>query len=105
MFITENRRLQLHVILCEVLGTRNVYFQPPENLQMNYPAIVYSLDDIETTHANGGVYLCTKRYSVIIIDDDPDTEIVDKMSALPLCRFERSYISDNLNHYIFEIYH
>jgi len=35
----ENRRIQLHEILCDVLGTRNVYFQPPESVDMNYPAI------------------------------------------------------------------
>ena len=105
MFITENRRLQLHEVLCEVLGTRNVYFQPPESVQMTFPAIVYSIDDIDPIHANGGVYLCMKRYSVIVIADDPDTEIVDKISALPLCRFVRPYISDNLNHYVFEIYY
>ena len=49
---------------------------------MNYPAIVYSLDDIDPVYANGGVYLSPIKYSVIVIDDDPDTEIVGKVSAL-----------------------
>lgn len=72
---------------------------------MNYPAIVYSLDDIDPVYANGGVYLSTIKYSVIVIDDDPDTEIVGKVSALPLCRFVRPYVSNNLNHYVFELYY
>lgn len=72
---------------------------------MNYPAIVYSLDDIDPVYANGGVYLSLIKYSVIVIDDDPDTEIVGKVSTLPLCRFVRPYVSNNLNHYVFELYY
>lgn len=72
---------------------------------MNYPAIVYSLDDIDSVYANGGVYLSPIKYLVIVIDDDPDTEIVGKVSALPLCRFVRPYVSNNLNHYVFELYY
>lgn len=72
---------------------------------MNYLAIVYSLDDIDPVYANGGVYLSPIKYSVIVIDDDPDTEIVGKVSALPLCRFVRPYVSNNLNHYVFELYY
>lgn len=72
---------------------------------MNYPAIVYSLADIDPVYANGGVYLSSIKYSVIVIDDDPDTEIVGKVSALPLCQFVRTYVSNNLNHYVFELYY
>ncbi len=100
----ENRRLQLHEVLCELLGTRCVYFQPPESIEMDYPAIVYGLDDIENTYADGGVYLSTKRYAVTVIDADPDSPIVDRIALLPLCQFNRSYTKDNLNHYVFELY-
>lgn len=100
----KNRRIQLHEVLCNILGARNVYFQPPESIRMNYPAVVYSLDNIENTYANGGVYLSARRYSVTVIDDDPDSSIAEKFSELPLCRFNRCYISDNLNHYVFELY-
>ena len=34
-------RYELHEFLCEILGSRNVYFQPPESVKMKYPAIVY----------------------------------------------------------------
>lgn len=99
------KRLQLHELLCEILGSRNVYFQPPETVMMNYPAIVYALDTIDNKHANGGVYLSNRRYAITVIDDDPDSTIVDRMSTIPLCRFIRSYTSDNLYHYIFELYY
>lgn len=100
----ENRRLQLHEILCDILGARNVYFQPPESVRMNYPAIVYGLDSIENTYADDGVYLSARRYSVTVIDEDPDSLIVDKVALLSQCRFNRPYTKDNLNHYVFELY-
>lgn len=100
-----NRRLELHEKLCEILGSRNVYFQPPESVRMVYPAIVYSIDGVDTIHADNGVYKTIDRYSVILIDRDPDTRIFNKLRALPLCRFERPYKADNLNHYMFSLFY
>lgn len=100
-----NRRLLLHEIFCEILGTRNAYFQPPESVKMNYPAIVYGLDNIDNQYADDGVYLSHRRYSVTVIDKNPDSEIVGKVAALPRCRFNRSYQKDNLNHYVFTLFY
>ena len=50
-----NRRLELHELLCETLGSRQVYFQPPVNVSMRYPAIVYSRDDIRNNFADNYV--------------------------------------------------
>lgn len=100
-----NRREELHEILCEALGSRNVYFQPPESIKMQYPAIVYSRDDIDNNFANNSVYMQSLAYSVIVIDSDPDSEVVDRVSKLPRCQYDRHYKSDNLNHDIFTIYY
>lgn len=98
-------RLDLHEILCEILGTRNVYFQPPESLKMQYPAIVYHRSDIQNDFADNGVYKQSRAYQVTVIDKDPDSEIVDKVSMLPACTFDRHFTSDNLNHDIFRLYY
>lgn len=95
-------RLQLHQLLktfCE-----NVYFQPPENVQMKYPAIVYQRDYRYVAHADNTPYLNTKRYAVTIIDRDPDSEIVEKVANLPLCTFNRFFAVDYLNHDIYSLY-
>ena len=97
-------RLELHEILCDCLGSRNVYFQPPESIKMQYPAIVYSRDDIENEHANNGVYMQSTAYNIIVIDADPDSEVVTKVSRLPMCIFDRHYAADNLNHDSFTLY-
>ena len=71
---------------------------------MKYPAIVYSLDDISNEFADNGVYSSRKRYSVTIIDANPDSPIVDRVNSLSECRFSRHYVSENLNHWVFSIY-
>lgn len=100
-----NSRLKLHELLCEALGSRQVYFQPPETVKMKYPAIVYSRNNISNRHANDDVYMQSLSYSITVIDKNPDSDIVDKVSLLPRCRFDRHYTSDNLNHDTFTIYY
>lgn len=99
-----DRRLELHEILCEILGTRNVYFQAPENLRMNYPCIRYSLSDVDIFHANNKKYEKMKAYEVILITDDPDDTTFDDILAMDYCQFIRSYVSDGLNHFVFNKY-
>lgn len=98
-----DRRLELHEILCKTLNSRNVYYQPPESIKMQYPAIVYSRNNIDNDFANDSVYNQSLVYQVIVIDEDPDSEIVRKVSLLPMCRFDRHYTVDNLNHDVFTI--
>ena len=99
-----NRRLELSALLRYTLRSDNVYFQPPETVKMKYPAIVYSLDNIQNVHADDGVYLSHRRYSVTLIDKNPDSSTVERLSALPMCQFNRHYTSDNLNHFVFTLY-
>lgn len=99
-----DRRLLFHEVLCDVLGSRNVYFQPPSSIKMNYPAIVYSRDVIGNKYANNGVYLSQMRYSVTVIDKDPDSPIVGKVASLPTSKHNRHYEKDNLNHDVYTIF-
>lgn len=98
------QRLELQTLLETLLGSRNVYFQPPASISMQYPAIRYALNDIENLHADNRVYSQRKSYSVTLIDWNPDNVYVDKLSALPMCSFDRHYVADNLNHYVFTLY-
>ena len=98
-------RLFLQNELEVLLGTGNVYFQPPASVHMQYPAIVYSLSDMEPKRADDGIYTLPKRYNVTVIDKNPDSVLPDKMIALPLCSFDRFYTSDNLNHWTFSLYY
>ncbi len=97
-------RIDLQRMLEEVLGSRNVYFQPPESIKLKYPAIIYSRSAIESEHANNNKYMKHTKYQAIVVDQDPESEIIDKMLELPMCSYVRSYASENLNHDVFEIY-
>lgn len=98
------QRLELQTLLEGVLGSRNVYFQPPTNDRIQYPCIVYQRDNAKTEFAANAPYTHTKRYSVTVIDEDPDSEIPDKVAALPLCIRNRFFVADKLNHDVFNLY-
>ncbi len=98
-------RLELHELLCETLGSRQVYFQPPSSIRMKYPAIIYSRSRIGNKFANDFIYNQSYQYSITVIDEDPDSEIVERVSKLPMCSFDRHYTADNLNHDTFTIYY
>lgn len=97
-------RLELHTKLKELLGLKNVYFQPPASVKMKYPAIVYELDDIDNKFADDSVYKQSLKYKITVMDFNPDSEIVKKVSKLPRCRFNQYFASDNINHYVFTLY-
>ena len=98
------QRTQLQSNLESLLGSENVYFQPPPNTRMNYPAIVYHLDDMDTKSANNVPYLVTRRYLVTVIDANPDSPFVGAVANLPMCLFNRGFSVDNLNHNVFTLY-
>ena len=99
-------RLELHTILVNIIGAANrVYFQPPSNLSMLYPCIVYKRDSAFVRHADNSPYLRKKRYTVTVIDKDPDSLIPDKVASLPLTAFSRHFTADNLNHDVYNVYY
>jgi hypothetical protein len=97
-------RLALQTIFEGLLGSRNVYFQPPSTVTMSYPCIVYARSNIDTKFADNSPYVRKKRYMVTVIDKNPDSLVPDKVGNLPMCIFDRNYTADNLNHDVFNIY-
>jgi len=83
------QRLDLQQVLVEILGSNNVYFQPPPTIQLVYPCIIYKRDDVDVKHANNETYSYTKRYQVTVIDRDPDSEIPDRVLTLRRCTYDR----------------
>lgn len=97
-------RLDLQSKLEELLGSRNVYYQPPESTKMQYDAIKYSKKNIMSTHANNGKYSMMDCYELIVIAKRPDHPVIKKLLMLPYCSFDRHYVADNLNHDVLTIY-
>lgn len=97
-------RTELQTIFEEILGSRNVYFQPPESLKLKYPCIVYNLNTLPKKSADNIAYINHRQYLATLIDKDPDSDFVDPLDELPLCSMDRTYISEGLNHWVFRIY-
>lgn len=98
------QRMELQSLLTDLLGTTNVYFQPPSSITMVYPCIVYKRDIVNTIFADDKPYEHFTRYQVTVIDRDPDSLIPAKVGALPKCRFDRFYTADNLNHDVYNLF-
>lgn len=99
-------RIEFAQQLKDILGSDNVYFQPPASFEMKYPCIVYERDRKPAWLANNKNYVWHNRYQVTVIGKDPDTTIPDKLlEYFPLCEFNRHYAVDNLNHDVLFIHY
>lgn len=99
-----DRRKELHMQLMDILGSRNVYYNPPETLKMSYPCIRYNLNGIRKGSADDGAYKKNRNYTIVLIHKDADNEVVDDILDLPMCSLDRTYVADNLHHFIFTKY-
>ncbi len=102
----ETRRIELQYELESTLGSTNVYFQPPESINIKYPAIIYERSGIQNVHADNSVYTGSCVYRIIVIDPDPTSEIVEKVSKqYPTIKYNRHYVINKLNHDVFLLYY
>lgn len=99
-----DRRAKLSKQLHDILGSDNVYYDPPESIKMKYPAIVYTRSKIDTREADNLKYLTHDRYTVTFIRKSPDTDTVDKFFDLRYVDHDRTYKADNLYHDVFTVY-
>jgi hypothetical protein len=97
-------RLEFQSVLEALLGSGNVYFQPPPSFVMEYPAIVYNRWNQSTDYADNAAYRQVTRYRVTVIDVDPDSLIPNKVGALEMSSYFRHLVKNNLNHDIYDVY-
>ena len=97
-------RLEFQQALENLLGSRNVYYQPPESVKLKFPCIVYGLSDTDTAHADNQIYRYSYGYKVTLIDKDPDSIYRDRLLHFPKSSYKTSYTADNLHHDVFTIY-
>lgn len=100
-----SNRLELQAIFEEILDSRNVYFQAPSTVRMQYDAIRYELADKDIKRANNKAYQVTNKYEGVVITRDPETTIPDALlSHFEMCSLGKPYVADNLNHFPFTLY-
>ena len=100
------RRLQLHEELCTILGSRNVYFQPPESLKISYPAIIYKVSNRNDIKADDMRYRTLVAYEITFITRDPDANTNDElMNHFVYIAHNATFTVDNLHHDNFILYY
>lgn len=117
-------RIELHEKLCKALGSDHVYFQPPPNLEIVYPCIIYKRSGNLMQNADNHPYYYRWQYKVtyitrIAVDDelwpwDPfnfegEAEAghspLSVLLQFPNCSMGMPYTAENLYHYPFTIYY
>ena len=79
------------------------YQNPPAN-KMKYPCFVYKNVEPTIVRADNKAYLHMPRYEVLYISQTENEHIEEDMvNAFSYCDVGRSYISDQLYHYVFTI--
>ena len=101
----ERNRSALHEKLCQILGSRNVYHDPPATIKMNYPCIVYKRDSVSHRKADNISFINWYPYTVQVISKDPDFPLFDTF----LDNFDYGsegapFVADNLHHSNFTIF-
>ena len=101
----EERRLELHRLLVSILGSETVYHQPPENLALRFPAIIYERVDYDVQYADDRPYVSTREWQVSVVSQEPSNPVVDRLMELPMANFKTRYIVDRLQHDVVTIYY
>lgn len=100
------RRLMLHEELVSILGSRNVYFQPPESIKLKYPCIIYNRQRPDTIRADDKIYRDVDRYQVTFITKDPEDEREKQiLYHFQMISESNSGVTDNLYHYYYDLYY
>lgn len=95
----------LREMLKNILGSDEVYFQPPPSVKMKFPCIVVTRENDHVIRADNKRYVVAYRYSIQYIRRPYDTDICEKILELPYCSYDRFFTSDGLNHDNFVIYY
>lgn len=95
-------RLELQVVL-EGLCER-AYFQPPSNVQLEFPCILYERDRAQQSFADNASYAFWQSYELTVVSQDPDDPLFQQVLSLPMCAPDRSYVADGLNHEVFTLF-
>lgn len=90
--------------LQKAVDHNRVYFQPPENLKIGYPAVIFHLSKIKLDHAGDVPYKGAREYSVTLITKEPEPEVLDEILKIPYTTLDTTYTADGMNHFVFTTY-
>ena len=95
---------ELRALQQDYLGYQHTYFEPPEEVRMQYDAVVYENQGMDVRRANNKSYLIRPTYQVTIISRDAETLLPRMIQEhFERCNPGRPFVRDNLYHFPFTI--
>lgn len=85
-------------MLIDILGSGNVYYNPPESQKLNFPCIVYNLSYIEQIHADNLSYLDYTTYKITVVSKIPDHPAIKNILRLPMTKFSTNFVKNGFYH-------
>ena len=104
--MADHERIEFRNELRKFIGSKNTYFCPPETVKLVYPCAIYSQADPFVRHADNSPYRYKDCYEVTFISKDPEwihPEMV--LNTFKYSTFDRSFMSDQLYHWVFRIFY
>ncbi|MBP5597350.1 MAG: hypothetical protein J6Y02_18385 [Pseudobutyrivibrio sp.] len=98
-------RDDLQTLLEEVMEGYEVYFQPPDDIHVSYPCLIYERSNEDVDYANNGRYKTMYNYTLTLLDHDADSIFIEKLSELEYCRLVRDFSQNNIYHFVYELYY
>lgn len=99
-------RLSLQSELENILGSTNVYFQPPSSVTLHYPCIIYNLTRTNAIRADNKIYKATNEYHVKYIFKDPDDNLKDELlHHFMMISHDARFVADKMYNDEFTLYY
>ena len=100
-----SRREEFQEKLSSIPGVRKAYYNAPTNIRMEYPCIRYSIASKKVKFACNGRFVIRDRYTLTLIDRNPESPILQALEEIPYYSFDRMYSADGLHHFVCTIYY
>lgn len=84
----------------------HLYFDPPGETGLLYPALVYIKASGDSKYANNLTYKYDRQYELTCIYEDPDDETpANILKHFAYCRANRHFVTANLHHDTMVLYY
>lgn len=93
-------RRQVHQTLVDIAGSDvKVYYQPPTNVSLQYPCIVYRSTGTNTAYANNEPYYYVYEFEIVVMSMDPEFQLpYDILNGISYTSITSQYQRDNIYH-------
>ena len=99
----DDDRLQLHQMLVDVFVGFTLYFNPQSKLILEYPCILYELQDLPVRHASNVAYSVGSVFKVTMMYVGQPPIDPKKMYTIRGASYATSFTKDDVTHVIFDV--